>query len=30
MKADEKDDFEAAYSHARETYEKLLAECSVD
>jgi hypothetical protein len=30
IKADEKDDFVAAYEHARVTYQKLLAECAVD
>jgi hypothetical protein len=30
IKADEKDDFAAAYEHARVTYQKLLAECAVD
>jgi len=30
MKEDEKADFAAAYDHARATYRKLLAECTVD
>jgi len=30
MRKDEVKDFEAAYAHARASYQKLLAECSVD
>jgi hypothetical protein len=30
IKAEEKDDFDKAYEHARATYQKLLAECTVE